>query len=111
MFRDFVNTRLLVHKHGKISVDEWILESTRPHKHVTIYRIFFVNFFLQNKTGIKIVFSFSTLQLWVILTTNRKKQTSHILFNMLQLSGFIYSKLWMSGFQCGQVDFGSHSST
>ena len=32
--RDFVNTRLLVHKHVKISVDEWILESTRPQKHV-----------------------------------------------------------------------------
>ena len=24
--RDFVNTRLLVHKHVKISVDEWILK-------------------------------------------------------------------------------------
>ena len=33
-FRDFVNTRLLVHKHVKISVDEWILETTRPQKHV-----------------------------------------------------------------------------
>ena len=33
-YRDFVNTRLLVHKHVKISVDEWILESTRPQKHV-----------------------------------------------------------------------------
>ena len=32
--RDFVNTRLLVHKHVKISVDEWILETTRPQKHV-----------------------------------------------------------------------------
>ena len=39
--RDFVNTRLLVHKHVKISVDEWILEATRPHKHVTIFGIFF----------------------------------------------------------------------
>ena len=34
LFRDFVNTRLLVHKHVKISVDEWILETTRPQKHV-----------------------------------------------------------------------------
>ena len=33
-FRDFVNTRLLVHKHVKISVDEWILETTCPQKHV-----------------------------------------------------------------------------
>ena len=33
-YRDFVNTRLLVHKHVKISVDEWILETTRPQKHV-----------------------------------------------------------------------------
>ena len=32
--RDFVNTRLLIHKHVKISVDEWILETTRPQKHV-----------------------------------------------------------------------------
>ena len=32
--RDFVNTRLLFHKHVKISVDEWILETTRPQKHV-----------------------------------------------------------------------------
>ena len=33
-YRDFVNTRLLVHKHVKISVDEWILETTCPQKHV-----------------------------------------------------------------------------
>ena len=32
--RAFVNTRLLVHKHVKISVDEWILETTHPQKHV-----------------------------------------------------------------------------
>ena len=32
--RAFVNTRLLVHKHVKISVDGWILETTRPQKHV-----------------------------------------------------------------------------
>ena len=32
--RVFVNTRLLVHKHVKISVDEWILETTHPQKHV-----------------------------------------------------------------------------
>ena len=32
--RDFVNTRLLVHKHVEISVDKWILETTRPQKHV-----------------------------------------------------------------------------
>ena len=34
LHRAFVNTRLLVHKHVKISVDEWILETTRPQKHV-----------------------------------------------------------------------------
>ena len=34
LYRAFVNTRLLVHKHVKISVDEWILETTRPQKHV-----------------------------------------------------------------------------
>ena len=34
LHRDFVNTRLLVHKHVKISVDEWILETTHPQKHV-----------------------------------------------------------------------------
>ena len=33
-YRDFVNTHLLVHKHVKISVDEWILETTCPQKHV-----------------------------------------------------------------------------
>ena len=44
--RDFVNTCLLVHKHVEISVDERILETTRPHKHVTIFGIFFVNFLL-----------------------------------------------------------------
>ena len=38
--RDFFNTRLLVSKHVKICVDEWILETTRPHKHVTIFGIF-----------------------------------------------------------------------
>ena len=27
----------LVHKHVKISVDEWIMETTRPHKHVQIF--------------------------------------------------------------------------
>ena len=32
--RAFVNTHLLVQKHVKISVDEWILETTRPQKHV-----------------------------------------------------------------------------
>ena len=49
--RDFVNTRLLVHKHVKISVDEWILETTRPHKQVTIFGLVFANFLVQNKTG------------------------------------------------------------
>ena len=32
--RDFINTHLLVHKHVKISVDKWILETTHPQKHV-----------------------------------------------------------------------------
>ena len=32
--RAFVNTCSLVHKHVKISVDEWILETTCPQKHV-----------------------------------------------------------------------------
>ena len=32
--RAFVNTRLLVNKHVKISMDEWILETTHPQKHV-----------------------------------------------------------------------------
>ena len=41
---DSVNTRLLVHKHVKISVDEWILETTRPHEHVTILGIFGIYF-------------------------------------------------------------------
>ena len=41
LFRDFVNTRLLVHKHVKISVDEWILETTRPQKHVKFFGIIY----------------------------------------------------------------------
>ena len=47
--RDFVNTRLLVHKHVKISVDEWVLETTRPHKHVTIFVNFLSIFFCRTK--------------------------------------------------------------
>ena len=34
--RAFVSTHPLVHKHVKISVDEWIMETTRPHKQVQI---------------------------------------------------------------------------
>ena len=34
VLRAFINTHLLVHKHVKISVDEWILDTTRPQKHV-----------------------------------------------------------------------------
>ena len=34
--RAFVSTRPLVHKHVKISVDEWIMETTHPHKQVQI---------------------------------------------------------------------------
>ena len=30
--RDFVNTLLFVHKHVKIRVDKWILETTRPQE-------------------------------------------------------------------------------
>ena len=41
---DFFNTRLLVHKHVQISVDEWILEITHPHKQVTVFGIFVVIF-------------------------------------------------------------------
>ena len=32
----FISTRPLVHKHVKISVGKWIMETTRPHKHVQI---------------------------------------------------------------------------
>ena len=35
--RAFVSSRPLIHKHVKISVDEWIMETTRPHKHVHIF--------------------------------------------------------------------------
>ena len=34
--RAFVSTRSLVHKHVKISVGKWIMETTLPHKHVHI---------------------------------------------------------------------------
>ena len=39
--RVFVNTRLLVHKHVKISVDEWILETTRPQQHVKFFGLLY----------------------------------------------------------------------
>ena len=43
--RAFVSTRPLVHKHVKISVDEWILDTTRPHNNVQIpeYDFFFAS--------------------------------------------------------------------
>ena len=34
--RAFVSTRPLVHKHVKMSVGKWILETTHPQKHVHI---------------------------------------------------------------------------
>ena len=50
-FRAFVNTRLLVHKHVKISVDEWILETTRPQKTCQIFgTIYSINFQSKNQT-------------------------------------------------------------
>ena len=50
--RAFVNTRLLVHKHVKISVDEWIMETTRPQKHVKFLEqhLYSINFQSQNQT-------------------------------------------------------------
>ena len=36
IYRAFVSTRPLVHKHVKMSVGKWIFETTRPHKHVQI---------------------------------------------------------------------------
>ena len=46
--RDFINTCLLIHKQVKISVDEWILETTCPHKHVIILTTseYFLSIFL-----------------------------------------------------------------
>ena len=38
-FRDFINIRLLIHKHVEIRVDKWILETTRHHKHVAVFAI------------------------------------------------------------------------
>ena len=46
---DFVNSCSLVHKHVKFSVNEWILETTRPHKHVIIFGIFLCQFYVQIK--------------------------------------------------------------
>ena len=42
-FKDFVNTRLLVKKHVKISVVEWILKITCLHKRVIIFGIYYVS--------------------------------------------------------------------
>ena len=43
-YRAFVNIRLLVHKHVKISVDEWILETTHPQKHVKFLEFYTKDF-------------------------------------------------------------------
>ena len=34
--RAFVSTRPLIHKHVKMSVGKWIMETTHPHKYVNI---------------------------------------------------------------------------
>ena len=36
--RAFISTRPFTHKHVKMSVGKWIMETTRPHKHVQIAR-------------------------------------------------------------------------
>ena len=47
--RAFVNTRLLVHKHVKISVDEWIVGNHSSTKKCQIFRtIYSINFQSQN---------------------------------------------------------------
>ena len=43
--RDFVNSRVLFHKHAKIGVNEWVLETTCSLKHATIFGGYFVSFF------------------------------------------------------------------
>ena len=43
-FRAFINTHLLIHKHVKISVDEWILETTHPQKHVKFLEFYTTDF-------------------------------------------------------------------
>ena len=48
--RDFVNTRLLIHKHVKISVNKWILETTCPQKCQIFGTIYSINFQSQNQT-------------------------------------------------------------
>ena len=66
VLRDFVNTRLLVHKHVKISVDEWILKTTRPHKHVAILGFLFVNVCIQNELEAE-NFSLSVFELFSVI--------------------------------------------
>ena len=44
--RIFVNTHLLIHKHVTISVNKRIVEITSPHKHVTIFRVYYISVFI-----------------------------------------------------------------
>ena len=118
--RDFVNTRLLVHKYVKISVDEWILETTRPHKHVIILITseYFLSIFLfRAKLEAKILFLrlfellFSHFLVEIIFKTLVEQLKDFINKVQKLLILIICSKLWTSEFQCGRVDFRSHSST
>ena len=62
--RDFINTHSLVHKHVKISVNEWILETTHPHKHVTIFGIYHV-LLRALSTQIQLLHYFISVDKWI----------------------------------------------
>ena len=98
-------------------MDEWILETTRPHKHVTIFGIFFVNFFLQNKTGIKTIFFQHTSTMGNFNYKQEKRNFPHIIqyapIKWFQLFKIVdkWISVWTSGLQKSLVHLPSHSKS
>ena len=105
MLRAFVSTRPLVHKHVKISVDKWIMETTRPHKQVQIPKNqFFLPHFAWHDY-FPLTFYLKLLSISDLIVADIDKQS---VLSMV----YKYPKiLWMSGFLCGRVDFRIYSST
>ena len=88
--RAFVSTRPLVRKHVKISVDEWIMETTHPHNRVQIPEYHFF-------------WKLSSISDLIVADLDTQSILSMV---------YKYPKiLRMSGFVCGRVDFRSYSST
>ena len=92
----------LVHKHVKISVDEWIMETTLPHKRVQISenQIFFAS-----HDHFPLTFYLKLLSISNLIVADIDTQS------ILSVV-YKYPKiLWMSGLVCGRVDFRIYSSS